>query len=312
MRRIFDGTPLEDAALAETSVDPASLPVQPASRSADETGDSAPYVPAASAPPAGVSPETPVATTREPTPPPAPSPPSTRASRAPIAIGVGIAVAGIAIAVGLSRMQASDAVVVTAPPPPVAAASSAPAVALAVSAPASASASAVASAPAPLPAAASLSPSAKPSATAATTATPAPKRAVTGGFADPEGIDGARRPVLWKVQGKQVRLLTRLVSNESNVADAVVKKAVEWNAWQYLRCYERHFGGAKDMPEGVVNVSFEIIDQLPRHAKVASTTFTEGTMADCVRSTLLGQTINAAGPDGKGSATHAFRFVPVD
>ena len=35
-------------------------------------------------------------------------------------------------------------------------------------------------------------------------------------------------------------------------------------------------------------------------------------MADCVRSTLLGQTINAAGPDGKGKATHAFRFVSVD
>lgn len=302
MKRMFDGSRDEEA-FAATSV---ALPSSPPAL--DATGDSAPYVPAA------LPPETPIASTREPTPAPPPAA-AARASRAPLAIGIGIATAGIAIAaaigIGLSRTRASDTVVITSPPAPSASVvvlpspspppSSPPSAS--ASASASPSASASASPPAPMP-------SAKPA--PAPSAPPTTKRTLAGGFGDPEGFDGARKPVLWKVQGKQVRLFTRLVANESNVADAVVKKAVEWNAWQYLRCYERYFGGAKDMPEGVVDVSFEIIDQLPRHAKVASTSFASDGMADCVRSTLLGQTINAAGPDGKGKATHAFRFVPVD
>lgn len=118
---------------------------------------------------------------------------------------------------------------------------------------------------------------------------------------------------MWKVQGRQIRLFTKMVSNESNVADAVVKEAIEYSAWHYLQCYEHAFGGAKDLPEGTVVISFEILDQLPRHAKVESSTFTTSTtMAECVRSSLVGETINAAGPDGKGKATHAFKFVPVD
>jgi hypothetical protein len=33
---------------------------------------------------------------------------------------------------------------------------------------------------------------------------------------------------------------------------------------------------------------------------------------DCVVGTLLGQTINAAGPDGKGHVVYSFRFVPMN
>lgn len=117
---------------------------------------------------------------------------------------------------------------------------------------------------------------------------------------------------MWKVQGRQIRLFTRMVANESNVVDAVVKKAVEWSSWQYLRCYERHFGSAKDLVEGTVTVSFEILDQLPRFAKVDATTFSSAAMAECVKNTLLGETINAAGPDGKGKVVHAFKFVPLE
>jgi hypothetical protein len=100
------------------------------------------------------------------------------------------------------------------------------------------------------------------------------------------------------------------VSNESNVTDAVVKKAVDWNAWHYLRCYESAFKSSKDMPEGTVTVGFEIIDQLPRHGTLVSTTFESKTMADCVVSMLIGQTINAAGPDGAGKVVYAFKFMP--
>jgi hypothetical protein len=112
------------------------------------------------------------------------------------------------------------------------------------------------------------------------------------------------------VQETRVRLFTRLASNESNVADAVVRRAIEHNSWEYLRCYERVFGGAKDLPEGTISVGFDILDQLPRHAKLVSSTFSSAAFNDCVVGTVVGQTINAAGPDGKGHAVEAFRFVP--
>ena len=75
---------------------------------------------------------------------------------------------------------------------------------------------------------------------------------------------------MWKVQGRQIRLFTKMIANESNVADAVVKKAIEWSSWHYLRCYETHFGGAKDLVEGTVTVSFEILDQLLEPARQQS------------------------------------------
>lgn len=114
------------------------------------------------------------------------------------------------------------------------------------------------------------------------------------------------------VQGRRVRLLTRIVSNETNVAPAVLRKAIEWSSWQYLRCYERILGGLKVFPEATVVVQYEVIDQLPRHAKVVSSNSESAAFDKCVSGTLIGQTINAAGPEGKGVASHAFKFVPVE
>ena len=70
------------------------------------------------------------------------------------------------------------------------------------------------------------------------------------------------------------------------------------------------FAASKDMPEGTVTVAFDILEQLPRHAALASSTIQSATFNDCVVGTLVGQTINAAGPDGKGHVVYAFRFVP--
>src|SRR6185295_2144888 len=86
LRRVFEGTPVLAEAFAETSVDPSS---HPPPKSADETGASSPYVPAK---PVGLPPETPIASTRDPTRHP---PPATKASRAPIVIGGAIAIAGL-------------------------------------------------------------------------------------------------------------------------------------------------------------------------------------------------------------------------
>ncbi|WP_394850372.1 serine/threonine protein kinase [Pendulispora brunnea] len=163
-------------------------------------------------------------------------------------------------------------------------------------------------APAPPPPV--VSASAAPVASAA--AKPAPrqeKKKSASGFADPVDRNGA---VLWKVQDHRIRLFTRMVRNDSNVIDAEVRGAIEHSSWLYLRCYEHHFKSTKTLPEGDVFVSFEIRDQLPRDGKLESSTFESDAFSSCVVDVLLGQTMNAAGPDGKGHVVYGFRFVPMD
>jgi len=139
--------------------------------------------------------------------------------------------------------------------------------------------------------------------------------ALASGFGDPhdeareERADG---PVLTDVQGRHVRLLVRIEANKSNVADAVVRKALEWSSWEYLRCYERIFKPAKDLPRGVIEVGFDILDQLPQHATLVSSTFASPEMGECVRRTVSGKTINAARATGAGHVVYGFQFVVVD
>ena len=54
----------------------------------------------------------------------------------------------------------------------------------------------------------------------------------------------------------------------------------------------------------------EIVADPALHRRFEQETIQSSTFNDCVVGTLIGQTINAAGPDGKGHVVHAFRFVP--
>jgi hypothetical protein len=250
---------------------------------------------------------------------------SRRSGRTAIAVGVAIAMVGIGTGWALSSR--------TQPAPAATAAQTPNASGMAVVAPSAAAAVSVVveATPAPPATGAAQTPTAAPQPTATTVAThaaaaaaskssadpgpathPATRGALPGGFSDPLGPDGPPKPTQWKVQDHHIRLFSQLVSNGSNVADGVVRKAVEWDAWQYLRCYERTFSGAKDLSEGTVTVGFDILDQLPRHAALVSSTFPSKSFNDCVVGTLLGQTINAAGPDGAGHVVVAFRFVPMN
>ena len=145
---------------------------------------------------------------------------------------------------------------------------------------------------------------------------PPPTPPMADGFSDPD--DGARRsagnfvPPMTAVEGHHVRLFTRLFSNSGNVSDAVLRGGVDWSSWQYLRCYERAFSAARQLPEGAVIVSFDVIDQLPRHAARESSTFASKDMDDCVVGTLSGHTLNAAGSAGAGHVVYGFKFVVVD
>jgi hypothetical protein len=124
--------------------------------------------------------------------------------------------------------------------------------------------------------------------------------------------DDAQNPRTWKLKNdRHVRLVGAIVANESNVADVIVKDAVEWSAWRYNRCYDDAFGHlAADLPEGAVVLGFEIRDQLPRGASIQQSDFTEPGFNECIVGTLIGQTLNAAGATGAGRVSYSFRFVP--
>ena len=325
--------------LAETVVDPS---VPPPRSDPAETGAATPFLPRApktSEPPVRLAPapggalpqETPVATVQR----AAATDGARRTGRAAIVAGVAIAAVGIGTGWALSARtpRAPAAAAAQAPGVPqafsvvtAAAASEAPAVPAvqATQAPAAATSAAPVAPAATAPAAArkpagglagtlasSTSPPGMPP-ESSPIPRPAARTTLPGGFSDPLGPDGPPKPTQWKVQDHHIRLFSQLVSNGSNVADGVVRKAVEWDAWQYLRCYERTFSGAKDLSEGTVTVGFDILDQLPRHAALVSSTFPSKSFNDCVVGTLLGQTINAAGPDGAGHVVVAFRFVPMN
>ena len=113
--------------------------------------------------------------------------------------------------------------------------------------------------------------------------------------------------------GHLVRLVGGMVSNRSNVADALLAKAIESDAWRYNQsCYDAEFGSLNTpLPAGVVTVEFDVLDQLPQHAKVGTSDFESSKFASCVVGVLAGQTINEAGSSGSGHVTYAFKFVPT-
>jgi hypothetical protein len=111
--------------------------------------------------------------------------------------------------------------------------------------------------------------------------------------------------------GHAVRVTGSVVSNESNVAERIVRGSIESNAFQYNQCYDRQFGQlATGLPEGKVEIAFDIIDQLPRHAKVTRSDFALPAFAECVQSMLSGKTLNAAGPNGTGKVLYRLSFLP--
>ncbi len=117
---------------------------------------------------------------------------------------------------------------------------------------------------------------------------------------------------LTTVAGHKVRLIGRIVKNDSNVSDPVVRKAVEWDAWQYLRCYDSSYAARPTLQSGNVNIGFEILDQLPRFARVNYSEFAETRFNECLVGVLSSQTINAAGPEGRGKIIFGFRFVVMN
>ena len=284
---------------------PSLGPPQTVREAFEATADAVPYPEAPTLPPIPTlaGPRLPAATPLESAQDVARVAPSPRPSRWPLVAAAVVAAGGIGAGLWIARARPAAPISVV-----VATASAEPVVAPAPSPSIAPEPPVVASVAPPIvaPPVKSVAP---PIVAAAASSAPAAKKVGGGGggFTDPVDKGSA---VTWKVQDRHVRLFTRLVTNDSNVIDATVRKAIEWSSWEYLRCYERAFANSKDMPEGVVTVGYDILDQLPRHAALVSSSIESKTFNDCVVGTLVGQTINAAGPDGKGHAVHAFRFVP--
>jgi hypothetical protein len=139
---------------------------------------------------------------------------------------------------------------------------------------------------------------------------PTPSAAAAAVVADiDDGTPNAR--VYGLKNGRRVRLVGSLVRNDSNVAERIVRKAIESNAWRYNRCYDQQFGQlAGALPEGRVEIAFEIDDQLPRRATVHHSDFALPGFGSCVQAVLLGQTLNEAGPNGSGKIVYRLAFLP--
>jgi hypothetical protein len=96
---------------------------------------------------------------------------------------------------------------------------------------------------------------------------------------------------------------------DGNVPVDVVRGAMDWDGWEYLRCYERDFSTSDSMPQGTVVLRFKIFDQLPRDGSVERSDFTVPKFNDCVLHTALGQTANAAGPHGFANVSYSLVFT---
>jgi TIR domain len=142
--------------------------------------------------------------------------------------------------------------------------------------------------------------------------TPEPEIGSDGEPTDADLDGGVANARVYQLKnGRRVRLAGQLARNDSNVGALIVRRYVERDAWRYNRCYDAYFGQLSgEMPEGAVEIGFDIIDQLPRHASVVHSDFPLVDFSDCVRATVAGQTLNAAGPSGAGKVRYRFRFLP--
>ena len=131
------------------------------------------------------------------------------------------------------------------------------------------------------------------------------------GIAHPD-LDGENSHTLKLKNGHLVRVIGRVATNNSNVADAILVRGIESDAWRYNEsCYNAEYGQQNPpLPSGTIVVDFDVIDQLPQNATLSASEFPTQGMGDCVVGVLTGMTLNEAGRNGRGHVKYAFRFIP--
>ncbi len=152
---------------------------------------------------------------------------------------------------------------------------------------------------------------ATPSATASAPTTRSNATSVSHGTNDSYG-DGLQKRRTWKVAGHTIKVVPGNVQATGNVPADVVRDALDWHPWEYLRCYERNFSDATSLPHGTVTLAFKIFDQLPRNGSIDRSDFTNAAFSKCVLDTAMGNTANAAGGDGFATVVYPLIFTVVD
>jgi hypothetical protein len=124
--------------------------------------------------------------------------------------------------------------------------------------------------------------------------------------------DGLTKRRTWKVAGHTIKVVPGNVQVSGNVPANVVRDAIDWQPWEYLRCYEKQFSSATSLPHGTVTLAFKIFDQLPRNGSIDKSDFTNPAFSKCVLDTAMTNTANAAGADGFATVTYPLIFTVVD
>ncbi len=124
--------------------------------------------------------------------------------------------------------------------------------------------------------------------------------------------DGLTKRRTWKVAGHTIKVVPGNVQVSGNVPANVVRDAIDWQPWEYLRCYERNFSSATSLPHGTVTLAFKIFDQLPRNGTIDKSDFSNAAFSKCVLDTAMDNTANAAGADGFATVVYPLVFTVVD
>ena len=165
-----------------------------------------------------------------------------------------------------------------------------------------------------------------PSTTTGPTITPAPPKGTTAPVASLRTgnttsvshgtndvyADGLTKRRTWKVAGHTVRVVPGNVQVAGNIPANVARDALDWQPWEYLRCYEKEFKAATSLPSGTVTLRFKIFDQLPREGTIEKSDFTNAAFSSCVLNTAMGNTANAAGADGFATVVYPLIFSVID
>lgn len=125
-------------------------------------------------------------------------------------------------------------------------------------------------------------------------------------------VDGTTKRRTWKVAGHTIRVVPGNIQVSGNVPADVVRDAIDWQPWEYLRCYEKYFSDATSLPHGTVTLAFKIFDQLPQKGLLDRSDFTNPAFSKCVLDTVMGNTANAAGRDGMATVIYPLVFTVVD
>ena len=134
---------------------------------------------------------------------------------------------------------------------------------------------------------------------------------VSHGMDDSFG-DGLTKRRTWKVAGHTIKVVPGSVQVSGNVPATVVRDALDFHPWQYLQCYEKYFSSATSLPRGTVTLAFTVFNQLPQKGSLDKSDFQNPAFSKCVLDTAMGNTANAAGPDGMATVIYPLIFTVVD